>query len=101
MAADVDPEAIGLTFDDSEWTAFLSSPSVLIDIVSLPADYAVWAASSQSAFLGSGRFTWAHWDVTELAELFRKYASGELKDGFVYGPYHMSLNFTLGLLNWP
>ncbi|KAF5389034.1 hypothetical protein D9757_005013 [Collybiopsis confluens] len=35
------------------------------DDMSLPADYAVWAASSEASWL-HGRFVWAHWDVDEL-----------------------------------
>ena len=33
--------------------------------MSLPADYAVWASSSEASWL-HGRFVWAHWDVEEL-----------------------------------
>lgn len=32
----------------------------------LPGNYAVWAASEEARFL-HGRFTWAAWDVEELA----------------------------------
>lgn len=32
----------------------------------LPGDYAVWAASDEAKFL-HGRFTWAAWDVDEVA----------------------------------
>ncbi|KAF5344308.1 hypothetical protein D9757_014032 [Collybiopsis confluens] len=35
------------------------------DDMSLPADYAVWAASPEASWL-HGRFVWAHWDVDEL-----------------------------------
>ncbi|GAW05383.1 short-chain dehydrogenase reductase [Lentinula edodes] len=35
------------------------------DKMALPADYAVWAASSEASWL-HGRFVWAHWDVDEL-----------------------------------
>ncbi|KAJ3755537.1 short-chain dehydrogenase/reductase [Lentinula raphanica] len=35
------------------------------DEMALPADYAVWAASPEAAWL-HGRFVWAHWDVEEL-----------------------------------
>ncbi|KIK66730.1 hypothetical protein GYMLUDRAFT_238966 [Collybiopsis luxurians FD-317 M1] len=37
------------------------------DEMSLPADYAVWAASPEASWL-HGRFVWAHWDVDELRE---------------------------------
>lgn len=33
----------------------------------LPGNYAVWAASQEAKFL-HGRFTWAAWDVEELAK---------------------------------
>ena len=33
----------------------------------LPGHYAVWAASEEAKFL-HGRFTWAAWDVEELAK---------------------------------
>lgn len=38
------------------------------DDASLPADYSVWLASPQAAFL-SGRFTWSNWDVVEIEAL--------------------------------
>jgi len=67
----------------------------------LPADWTVWAASPEAAFVGSGRFLWAHWDVTELKEIFGKYKSGEEKDGaLVMGAMLVGKNFTLGLTNW-
>ncbi|KAK3334507.1 hypothetical protein B0H65DRAFT_75163 [Neurospora tetraspora] len=51
------------------------------DDISLPADFAVWAATKEARFI-HGRFVWAHWDVDEMkaayaerfgkdAELFR------------------------------
>ena len=40
--------------------------------VSLPAAFAVWAASKEARYL-HGRFVWAPWDVNELkGEEFRK-----------------------------
>ncbi|KIK66732.1 hypothetical protein GYMLUDRAFT_192695 [Collybiopsis luxurians FD-317 M1] len=50
-------------------TASKNIPQDLInwDEMSLPADYAVWAASPEAAWL-HGRFVWAHWDVDELRE---------------------------------
>ncbi|KAJ3835652.1 short-chain dehydrogenase/reductase [Lentinula raphanica] len=35
------------------------------DEIALPADFSVWAASPEAAWL-HGRFVWAHWDVDEL-----------------------------------
>ncbi|KAJ3850547.1 short-chain dehydrogenase/reductase [Lentinula lateritia] len=35
------------------------------DEMALPADFAVWSASPEAAWL-HGRFVWAHWDVDEL-----------------------------------
>ncbi|KAJ4484991.1 short-chain dehydrogenase/reductase [Lentinula edodes] len=35
------------------------------DEMALPADFAVWTASPEAAWL-HGRFVWAHWDVDEL-----------------------------------
>ncbi|KAE9382765.1 hypothetical protein BT96DRAFT_1010065, partial [Gymnopus androsaceus JB14] len=35
------------------------------DEFALPADFSVWAASSEASWL-HGRFVWAHWDVDEL-----------------------------------
>ncbi|KAF8832117.1 hypothetical protein HHX47_DHR1001146 [Lentinula edodes] len=35
------------------------------DEMALPADFAVWSASPEAAWL-HGRFVWAHWDVEEL-----------------------------------
>jgi len=66
----------------------------------LAADWTVWAASPEAAFVGSGRFLWAHWDVTELKELFEKYKSGEEKDGALVMGLHVGKNFTLGLTKW-
>jgi NAD(P)-dependent dehydrogenase (short-subunit alcohol dehydrogenase family) len=37
------------------------------DAVSLPADFMVWLASEEAAFL-KGKYVWANWDVTELVE---------------------------------
>jgi hypothetical protein len=35
--------------------------------VSLPADFVVWVASEDAAFL-KGKYVWANWDVGELVE---------------------------------
>jgi len=36
-----------------------------VNAVSLPADFMVWLASSEAAFL-KGRYVWANWDVEEM-----------------------------------
>ena len=36
-----------------------------MNAVSLPADFMVWLASSEAAFL-KGRYVWANWDVEEM-----------------------------------
>ena len=59
-------------------------------LVSLAGDFAVWAASKESEFLGSGRLVWAHWDVDELKQLLSK--AGE--------EHPAGRKFTLGLLGW-
>lgn len=70
-------------------------------IVSLPANWAVWAATNESSFLGSGRLVWAHWDVSELKEKFELMAKGELSDGVDFGTFAFNKNFTFGLIGWP
>lgn len=37
------------------------------DNIDLPAGFAVWASSKEASFL-HGRYVWASWDVSELAE---------------------------------
>jgi hypothetical protein len=44
--------------------------------VSLPADFLVWVASEEAAFL-KGKYVWANWDVRELLE--RKEETAETK----------------------
>ncbi|KIK50246.1 hypothetical protein GYMLUDRAFT_183035 [Collybiopsis luxurians FD-317 M1] len=41
------------------------------DEMALPADFSVWAASSEASWL-HGRYVWAHWDVEELKENISK-----------------------------
>ena len=67
----------------------------------MPADFTVWAASPESAFLGSGRFIWAHWDVVELKQLYEKYRHGEEKDGTeIMGGLPVDRRFMFGLVGW-
>jgi hypothetical protein len=54
--------------------------------VSLPATFAVWAASKEAKFL-NGKFVWAHWDVDELKSKAKEIESTD--------------KFTLGLIGWP
>lgn len=55
-------------------------------IVELPANFMVWAASSEAEFL-KGKLVWANWDVDELKAR---------KEEIVSGPA-----LTLGLTGWP
>ena len=45
------------------------------DVVELPADFAVWLASPEAAFL-KGKFGYANWDVDELKAMERKLKTG-------------------------
>lgn len=53
--------------------------------VSLPAHFAVWAASPEAKFL-NGKFVWAHWDVGELKEMAHEIESTN--------------KYTIGLVGW-
>ncbi|PWY96632.1 putative NADP(+)-dependent dehydrogenase [Aspergillus sclerotioniger CBS 115572] len=59
-----------------------------MDSVNLPADFTVWLASPEAAFL-NGRQVWANWDVEELKAKGEEIKNGmELMAG-VYGwPFH-------------
>ncbi|PWY84977.1 putative NADP(+)-dependent dehydrogenase [Aspergillus heteromorphus CBS 117.55] len=57
-----------------------------MDDVSLPADFMVWLASPEAAFL-NGRQVWANWDVEEL----------KLRRGRIGG----GLELTAGVYGWP
>lgn len=54
-------------------------------IVSLPAHFLLWLASSEARFL-NGKFVWANWDVSEL-----KAAAAKLPEDIM----------TLGVKGWP
>jgi len=41
------------------------------NIVSLGANFAVWASTKEAAYL-HGRFVWCHWDVNEFKEMYEK-----------------------------
>lgn len=68
------------------------------DDLSLPADWAVWAASKASAFVPSGRYLWCHWDVNELEALFNKMKKGELNDGQIAWGMPTGQRFTISAL---
>ena len=52
-------------------------------VVSLPGDFAVWAASDEAAFL-HGRFVWASWDVDELR-------SGQIRERLDSDPNYLKV----------
>lgn len=56
------------------------------EIVSLPATFNVWLASSEAKFL-KGKFLWANWDVDEL-----KARATEIEEGML---------LSVGLVGWP
>jgi len=55
-------------------------------IVSLPATFNVWLASSEAKFL-KGKFLWANWDIDELKERATEIEKGTL--------------LSVGLVGWP
>jgi hypothetical protein len=54
--------------------------------VNLPADFVVWAVSSDAKFLRA-KVVWSNWDIDELKAM-KKEVEGTVK-------------FTFGLLGWP
>lgn len=68
------------------------------DDLSLPADWAVWAASKASTFVPSGRYLWCHWDVNELEALFDKMKKGEINDGQIAWGLPTGQRFTISAL---
>ncbi|KIK66731.1 hypothetical protein GYMLUDRAFT_238967 [Collybiopsis luxurians FD-317 M1] len=56
-------EAVSKAVDKAK----VAKDAIKWDDMSLPADYAVWAASPEASWL-HGRFVWAHWDVDEFRE---------------------------------
>jgi hypothetical protein len=62
-------------------------PLLIRDLVELPANFIVWLASPEAAFL-KGRFLWSNWDIKELKEKIEYFAENPS-------------SLTLGLLNWP
>ena len=69
--------------------AEIARPVVLMIVmqpVSLPADFVVWAASPEAEFL-QGKLVWSNWDVKELMARAKEIQEGN--------------EMTLGLLGWP
>lgn len=59
----------------------------MVSSVSLPADYVVWAASPEAAFL-KGRLVYANWDVEELVARTKEIEEGnEMTLGLIGYPY--------------
>jgi hypothetical protein len=61
--------------------------TVVCHLVSLPADFMVWAVSPDAAFL-KGKFIWSNWDVEELKAK---------KDQILSDPAFLNL----GMNGWP
>ncbi|WAO97005.1 Hypothetical protein NCS54_01470400 [Fusarium falciforme] len=78
----------GLILSDAGRTAGLNENSLPFDNENLPAHWAVWATTSEAAFL-HGRFAWAAWDVDEQR-------SGEVKKRIENDPDFLTVGF-LGL----
>lgn len=55
-------------------------------LVSLPADFLVWVASPEAAFL-KGKLVWANWDVEEMMARVKQIEEGD--------------SMTPGLQGWP
>jgi NAD(P)-dependent dehydrogenase (short-subunit alcohol dehydrogenase family) len=92
--ADIMEEAgMAFQYDDGEFTLGLvrwgEMGGVMLTrtgvLVSLPADFMVWAASEEAAFL-KDRFVFAHWDVDELKARKEEIQKGELSLGLVGFP---------------
>lgn len=73
IAKDADPEQMqvvsfhpGVIYSDAFKSLGFGEDEFPFDHIDLPGCYAVWAASPEARFL-HGRFTWASWDVDELA----------------------------------
>lgn len=60
---------------------------IIVHLVSLPADFMVWAVSQDAAFL-HGRMIWCNWDVDELKSK---------KDRIISDAGFMNL----GMIGWP
>ncbi|KAH7115061.1 hypothetical protein B0J11DRAFT_539754 [Dendryphion nanum] len=58
----------GFVYTDTVGRHGMSRDMFPFDDISLPANFLVWAATKQAAFL-HGRFVWTTWDVEELAAL--------------------------------
>ncbi|KAK5048214.1 hypothetical protein LTR84_005884 [Exophiala bonariae] len=76
----------GMILSETSRNAGLDENSLPWDHDDLPAHFAVWAATSEAAFL-HGRFVWAAWDVDELR-------SGEVKKRVEKDPDFLTIGFT-------
>ena len=74
--------------DDGNWSTVcgVEYHETDFDLVSLPASFNVWLASSEARFL-KGKFLWANWDVDEL-----KAHAKEIDE---------STHLSIGLVGWP
>ncbi len=71
---------------NSKFIRWIEASNAKIFIVSLPASFNVWLASSEARFL-KGKFLWANWDVNEL-----RIQAQEIE---------ASPQLTIGLVGWP
>ncbi|KAM0327573.1 hypothetical protein ACHAQA_005865 [Verticillium albo-atrum] len=55
----------GAILSEAAVNAGMTKDTIPFDDIKLPADFGVWAASSEAAFL-HGRFVWAAWDLDEM-----------------------------------
>ncbi|KAF3356937.1 Short chain dehydrogenase citE like protein [Verticillium longisporum] len=73
----------GIIYSESAARAGMALDSLPFDDMKLPADYSVWAATEEAAFL-HGKLAWAAWDVDELR-------SEESKKAFESNPHHLTI----------
>ena len=81
-------DAVGFQ-DNGKWHQLITKwkmVKLIYGLVSLPASFNVWLASSEARFL-KGKFLWANWDVDEL-----KTQAKEIE---------MGTKLSIGLVGWP
>lgn len=76
----------GVVETDMHAKSMTAGVDFAIDDVSLPADFTVWLASPEAAFL-KGQYVWSNWDVDELKALKEEIANTGI--------------LTIGLSGWP
>ncbi|KAH6893017.1 hypothetical protein B0T10DRAFT_481269 [Thelonectria olida] len=74
----VHPGLIGGTAMGDKVSISVKELGLVYDDISLPGDFAVWAASEEAKFL-NGRLVWATWDVSELQGMKAAIAEDETK----------------------